>query len=128
MDYHITCPSLLMDRSGISKKTLSEYCNVRGRTVNTRGDFIGRLVNTLASESPDVYIKYVEELQLKKKLQFSQENFDRIFSLRDYQVRIILKNEIPTSPKEHSDRRFHQLQVRPGSNPRPLQVAKALKM
>lgn len=68
----------------------------------------------------------MRNLSWRRKVQFSQENFDRIFSLRGYQVNILLKIGIPTSPKELSDRRLHQLQVRPGSNPQPLQVARRL--
>jgi hypothetical protein len=73
-----------------------------------------------------VFIKYDEELQLKEKTTIFTGKLNRIFSLRGYQVNILLKNGIPRGPKELSDRRFHQLQVRPGSNPQPLQLARRI--
>jgi hypothetical protein len=41
-------------------------------------------------------------------------------------MNILLKNRIPTSPKELIDRRLHQLLVQPGSNLQPLQVARRI--
>ena len=51
----------------IIKENLSENCKVRVKTVNAQSEFSGRLVNTHTSEALDVFIKYAQELQLKKK-------------------------------------------------------------